>query len=254
MEKPNYTQVPNVLLENLPKFTDAELRVMLCMCRQTFGWQRETTKKMSSSFLAQATGMSQQGVLNATKTLMKQKFISRVKDGLSFTYEVDLGSLPKPLNGVETQAIFTPQRRLDGTLNAVEGFALKPLNGVETNKEMDLKERKEQEAVASGSSLKLQLTDLWIREFKRANGMEYLFQGIKDGRAADRLIASGISPNEIIEIAQEAWKRPDGFNCKAAASLAGFSSRFNEIRMEVKSPSRSSKNQEKELFYDPSKF
>jgi hypothetical protein len=66
--------------------------------------------------------------------------------------------------------------------------------------------------------------------------MKYMFQGAKDGTAADRLLRLGLTVTEIMGVAEEAWKHPDWFNCKQAASLAGFACRFNEIRMEQLQP------------------
>lgn len=79
-------------------------------------------------------------------------------------------------------------------------------------------------------------TDTWCEEYQKATGNRYLFQGSKDGSAAARLLKLGLPTWEIIGIAQEAWRHPDWFNCKQAASLAGFAGRFNEIREELAHP------------------
>lgn len=79
-------------------------------------------------------------------------------------------------------------------------------------------------------------TDVWCSEYQKATGNKYLFQGAKDGSAAARLLKLGLPMWEIIGIAQEAWNHPDWFECKQAASLAGFACRFNEIRRELAHP------------------
>lgn len=83
---------------------------------------------------------------------------------------------------------------------------------------------------------KRRLTDAWCEAYAKAHGFRYMFQGAKDGTAADRLLKLGLTVTEIMTVAIEAWKHPDWFNCKQAASLAGFACRFNEIRMEQLQP------------------
>lgn len=82
---------------------------------------------------------------------------------------------------------------------------------------------------------KKDLTDAWCAAYREVHGSRYLFQGAKDGKAADVLITLGLPVDEIIGIARKAWAFKGGFNSKMAASLAGFVSRFNEIRSEVSS-------------------
>lgn len=66
-------------------------------------------------------------------------------------------------------------------------------------------------------------------------GEEYAFAGAKDGAAVTALLArSKLTPTELMEWAIEAWQRPADFNCKSAAAITGFASRFNEIRAELR--------------------
>jgi len=82
------------------------------------------------------------------------------------------------------------------------------------------------------ASLKRQFTDLWCSSYEKFFSSKYLFQGAKDGTAADRLLTIE-TPENLISIARLAWELPNDFDCKHAASLAGFASRFNEIRKRV---------------------
>jgi hypothetical protein len=82
------------------------------------------------------------------------------------------------------------------------------------------------------------LTDAWVSAYQQVNKRPYLFQGAKDGRAADTLLKLGLPVDEIIGIAKAAWNNSEGFNCKQAASLAGFASRFNDIQQELKGPAK----------------
>lgn len=82
--------------------------------------------------------------------------------------------------------------------------------------------------------LQKQLTDGWCEQWaKHHPGCgPYNFQ-VKDGVAAARLLKTGLTPDQLLAVAREAWKRPEDFNCKQAATLAGFASRFNDIRVEL---------------------
>lgn len=86
--KPNYTQVPNVLLDDMMKdMKEAELRVVLAICRQTFGWHRKS-KKMSLSYLADATGMTSKGVIGGIKDGIERGIINKKKDRDSWRYNL----------------------------------------------------------------------------------------------------------------------------------------------------------------------
>lgn len=93
---------------------------------------------------------------------------------------------------------------------------------------------KEEGTSPKGSdSPKRQLTDLWCLRYKETFNAPYMFQGAKDGKAADSLTSLQLPPQEIIEIALKAWRNSGGFWSKQASSLAGFASKFNEIRGEI---------------------
>jgi hypothetical protein len=78
-------------------------------------------------------------------------------------------------------------------------------------------------------SPKRAITDAWCANYEEHFHRPYVFCGAKDGKAADRLLASGLPLATIIGVAQEAWKHPDDFNCKQASSLARFASCVNDI-------------------------
>jgi hypothetical protein len=139
IEKPNYTQLPNVVLDNMKDFSDAELRVILIACRQTFGWQR-IKAKMSISFLEIGTGMSRSGVIGAIKTLLENGLLERSVDGDGFSYQVTVQKDDfKPLDCSQmlVNSVDPPsQRRGLGVVNAVDWGVV---NAVDTKKERILK-------------------------------------------------------------------------------------------------------------------
>lgn len=81
---PNFTQVPNLILDEMGNLSESELRVCILIARQTFGWHREKAT-LSIGFIEKATGLSRQSVITATKTLIQkgwvEKFSGDGKDG-----------------------------------------------------------------------------------------------------------------------------------------------------------------------------
>lgn len=76
---PNYTQIPNVVLDSMSEMSDSEFRVVLAVARQTFGWHRERDK-ISVSQLQKLTGLSRQGVVNGIKAGERRGLIERIPD------------------------------------------------------------------------------------------------------------------------------------------------------------------------------
>jgi phage replication O-like protein O len=114
IQPPNYTQVPNAILDNMASLSDVELRVMLAACRQTFGWHRERAT-MSNSFLVKATGKSNQGVRNGVNKSIERKWLKKVgtgKRGVSI-YGINFDDPPTELSS-------TPQLSREDPPNSVD--------------------------------------------------------------------------------------------------------------------------------------
>lgn len=113
VDPPNYTQVPNTLIDDLmPKMKEAELKVTMAIARETFGWHRDE-KLLSLTRLQALTGLSRQGVVNGIEDGLRRRVIERRAAGDSFTYrllvnEVDQPSQrsrPVPVNQVDRQLV-----------------------------------------------------------------------------------------------------------------------------------------------------
>ena len=111
------------------EFTDAEFRIIMFICRQTFGWQRESTIPMSISFIGKGTGMSRQGVVNGCFRLKEKRLLEKVPVGNSFSFNL-------LVNAVDQS---TPLHEI------VQRRCMKSYNAVDTKKEtIEKKETKEQ--------------------------------------------------------------------------------------------------------------
>lgn len=74
---PNYTQTPNDLFDHwLPHLGEAELKVLLVVMRKTIGWHK-VHDEISASQLAKITGMIEETVVKAAKSLERRGIISR---------------------------------------------------------------------------------------------------------------------------------------------------------------------------------
>ena len=78
---PNYTQTPNDLFDYwLPHLGEGELKVLLVIMRKTFGWHK-THDDISISQLSKYTGMLEETVIKATKSLQSKGVITREVTG-----------------------------------------------------------------------------------------------------------------------------------------------------------------------------
>lgn len=85
---PNFTQIPNLLLEeHIKLMTEAEMRVALAIARKTFGWHKRQDR-LSLSQLMEWTGMSRQGVINGIEAGITRGIIRREQDGQGYLYEL----------------------------------------------------------------------------------------------------------------------------------------------------------------------
>lgn len=97
-----------------------------------------------------------------------------------------------------------------------------------------VKSIKQKEGVVGGEkSTDKVFTELWCIEYEKILKRKYKNGGVKDAQAVKRLLASGATPEQLVEIAKSAWAHRDLFNCKQSVTIAGFDSRFNNILEEI---------------------
>lgn len=78
---PNYTITPNELFDHwLPHLGEAELKVLLVVMRKTFGWHK-IRDIISISQLSQITGMLEETVIKATRSLQNKGIIKKEVTG-----------------------------------------------------------------------------------------------------------------------------------------------------------------------------
>lgn len=103
--EPNYTQVPNQLLDDFMKSMDgSELKVVLYILRQTLGWQRES-HRLTTGLIASATGLSERQVVRAAAQAVKEGYITREQgaDGV-YVYSANIKP-PDIMSGGDRQNV-----------------------------------------------------------------------------------------------------------------------------------------------------
>lgn len=80
LPKPNYTQIPNLFFDAMPDMKEGELRILLAVARQTFGYHRESDYLSITQF-CKMTGLSRQGVANGIKAAVKRGWLSEIGTG-----------------------------------------------------------------------------------------------------------------------------------------------------------------------------
>lgn len=77
--KPGYTQIPNEIFDQLmPQLSGAQFKILCLIARKTLGFHREC-HAMGLDALSSGSGLSRQGVLDATEALCKEGWIEKEK-------------------------------------------------------------------------------------------------------------------------------------------------------------------------------
>jgi phage replication O-like protein O len=92
IDKPNYTQVPNCLLDSMTEFTPSEFKLAMIVCRFTFGFHRRR-HYMSYDFISEKTGMCRESISKALFGLIGKNVLNKQKHGETFSYSLNVESI-----------------------------------------------------------------------------------------------------------------------------------------------------------------
>jgi phage replication O-like protein O len=93
----NYTQIPNILLDYMRLLSESEFKVIMSVCRETFGWQTRSAK-LSIALLTESTGLGHSSVEGAIKKLLERGLVGREPEGKGFLYRL-IVDVPKIQGG-----------------------------------------------------------------------------------------------------------------------------------------------------------
>lgn len=136
----NYTQVPNRILDHMHDLEGSEFKVIMLIVRQTIGYHRRE-HQLSLSFLQSKTGLSRQGVINATESLLEKNWITKQKSGQSFLFGINLEPINNEVVNSVDQNTPTSQLSRPEVVNSVDYLEPKLVNSVDTYKERSSKEK-----------------------------------------------------------------------------------------------------------------
>lgn len=232
IQKPNYTQIPNVLIDNMFEMTHTEFKTAMFICRQTFGFHRQS-HKMSISYIERGTGLSHETVVNNLQTLGAKGILSKLEAGQSFSYALDIEHFDDfKLVGNSDQSPEPTSRNFRPVLVGNSDHQL--VGNLDTNKESGLKKEKENpSAVADGAvSVHKQIITRWFDDWIKYHGVKYETTG-QDCAHLTRFLKMNPNPNlnEMMALAAKSWRSPRELPFVHACSIAGFFNHINEIRV-----------------------
>jgi hypothetical protein len=113
-----YTQVPNVVLDKLDEFeTMAEMKIVLAVVRQTYGWHKQTDR-LSLSQLEAKTGLSRRSVIDGTELALEHDWIKREPSGDSYDYWLSSSRLDQVLLAMLDRQLVQGMHYPDGSGSA----------------------------------------------------------------------------------------------------------------------------------------
>lgn len=90
------TQVPNILFDKyLPELTESELKLLLIIIRQTYGWidkrtgKRKSRDRISHGQFTQKTGLSRKAITGGLKNLLDKGLICITNHSSNFVSTVE---------------------------------------------------------------------------------------------------------------------------------------------------------------------
>jgi len=129
LQPPNYTQIPNALFGMMLSMTGAELKCVLAIARETFGWHR-SWQEISLSRLMELTGLSRQGVINGLEEGMKRGVIERANEGQSYSYGLSVDAdLVKKVD--QSEVVLSSQKSRPEVVKKVDGQKSRPVKKVD---------------------------------------------------------------------------------------------------------------------------
>jgi phage replication O-like protein O len=164
---PNYTQTPNIFFDEIMRtLNEGELRVLLIIIRQTFGWHK-LEDWITLQLLAEKTGYDRRSICRILDRLIEKKLIFKRMEGTAGMQKCFYGlvidgsekEVPKHDDGVETEeemALFKKSYTSDRRVTpppikksyTSDRRVTRPVTGGSPTKETYTKEKEQQQANA----------------------------------------------------------------------------------------------------------
>jgi len=138
IEKPvqNWTKFPNIILDNIEKFTSAEFKILGLMVRKNIGYDKPN-KRFSISYISSKTGLSDPTVIKAINGLLSKKSIKIIGSGQRSVRLFDINWIdPQTTTTKETLPVkkFNRSKNFSGTTKETLPEPVKKLYPLQENK------------------------------------------------------------------------------------------------------------------------
>ena len=244
IRSPFYTQVPNELLDNMAVFSLTEFKILMFICRQTFGWRKKGQSRenasLSISFLAKGTGLSNASVKRACKGLLDGGLLLKIgeeKRGNIYGFNVAEDETPQYVVGSERARVAQkePSTRLTESQGGGSERATNEENVEITYTSKDGSAPSETPPIPQPNRVN-EFRTAWNEAFKAAQGFDYVPDYGKDGRAISAMLKRGLTVEQLIDLAKRAWAvkdKPGTFWCAKLVSPSMLAAKLNELNAEV---------------------
>lgn len=203
-QKPNYTQIANVLLDDwLPTISDAELRVLLVALRKIEGYHK-TCDAISITQFQECSGLSRPAAIKGIQAAIARGVLREVgtgKRGIKL-YEL-VFSDPEPVNEVNQSEAATSKRSLPVLVNEVNQSEAATSKRSLPTKEKNLlkKDSKEKTRTPDGdagpetSKALAALIEAWHTASGSQRKAPYANKTVR--AEALRMVEAGITPDDV---------------------------------------------------------
>lgn len=228
IHEPTFTQVPNELLDTMDRLLPCEFKVAMLICRQTFGWHKESDV-ISLTQMEAKTGLARNTIIKAVEGLEKRHLIKKAKTDAGNAYQLVVQKMNPP----------SAKNELASAKNEPGGSAK-----FEHTKERVLTINKQRRTVSvssggldSGNGFHQAFIKGWCENYETVWGFKYQFDKGKDSSAVKGLMAKNIPITDLIETAKRAWtlyqNDPKAWNCGQATTIHGFNWKLMAIMADL---------------------
>jgi len=109
---PNYTQIANKFIDEMPKYSGSTIKVFIAISRKTIGWHK-ISDRISYSQLQQITGLSVNAIKKSIKELIKDRWIVQQSTKYGYKYDLNIAKSDISENDIALSKNDTPLSESD---------------------------------------------------------------------------------------------------------------------------------------------
>jgi phage replication O-like protein O len=206
IQKPNYTQIPNVYFDSIMQtLNGSENLVFLAIMRKTFGW-RKKKDRISYSQIMKMTGLAKSTTASSLKKLEDEGLISAERTGQNITYFVNVEETAVPKIEPVRESNCTENRT--GTVPKIEPVEDKTGTKIEHTKESDINKLSKE--------IYIEIESAYVDAFKLVIPDGEPIIDYKKIRSREKAVLSRLPKEKILQVIESAkkdqWIIDNGFS------------------------------------------